>query len=213
MSVVTKQPKASIKKSGQKGRQRLIETSMQLFAEKGFGSVTVRDIAREAGVSIGLISHHFDSKEGLREAVDQYFIERTSKAIERDSKQLSETDFDGIEAYHRNWISQYGDEWPIMASYLRRAIIDGSEWGEKLFTTYYQEVASTIARADAEQKVSDEADRLWLPLLYMFLLIGPLILDPYIKSMLGRSTYESEMWGRFQKAMRQLYWMGASPRS
>jgi hypothetical protein len=30
--------------------------------------------------------------------------------------------------------------------------------------------------------------------------------------MLGKSTYDPEMWGRFQKALRQLFWQGASPR-
>jgi AcrR family transcriptional regulator len=200
------------KRNSQKGRQRLIETSMQLFAERGFDGVTVRDIAKEAEVSIGLINHHFDSKEGLREAVDKHFIERTSKAVARAAQELAEADFDKVEQYQRNWIQQYEDEWPRVAAYLRRAITENSEWGENLFREYYQAVSETITRADAEGKVAADTDRLWLPLLYMFLLIGPLVLDPYIKSMLGRSTYEPEMWGRFQKSMRKLFWEGASPR-
>lgn len=200
------------KRNGQKGRQRLIDTSMQLFAERGFDGVTVRDIAREADVSIGLINHHFDSKEGLREAVDKHFIERTSKAVARASRELAEADFEKVEEYQRNWILQYEDEWPRVAAYLRRAITENSAWGENLFREYYQAVSETITRADAEGKVASDTDRLWLPLLYMFLLIGPLVLDPYIKSMFGRSTYEPEMWGRFQKSMRQLFWLGASPR-
>jgi len=69
-----------------------------------------------------------------------------------------------------------------------------------------------IMRFDAEGRVSDDADRLWLPLLYMFMLIGPLMLDPYVKAMMGKSTYDPEMWGRFQKAMKHLFWNGASPR-
>lgn len=199
-------------RNGQRGRQRLIDTSMLLFAERGFDGVTVRDIAREADVSIGLINHHFDSKEGLRAAVDKHFIERTSKAVARASRELAEADFEKVEEYQRNWILQYEDEWPRVAAYLRRAITENSAWGENLFREYYQAVSETITRADAEGKVAADADRLWLPLLYMFMLIGPLVLDPYIKSMLGRSTYEPEMWGRFQKSMRRLFWMGATPR-
>lgn len=199
-------------RSAQKGRQRLIDTAMELFAERGFDGVTVRDIAREADVSIGLINHHFDSKEGLREAVDAHFIERTSKAVARASRELADADLSKVEEYQRDWIRQYSDEWPRTAAYLRRAITEGSEWGENLFREYYQAISETITRSDAEGKVTDEADRMWLPLLYLFLLIGPLVLDPYIKSMLGRSTYEPEMWGRFQKSMRHLFWYGAAPR-
>jgi hypothetical protein len=69
-----------------------------------------------------------------------------------------------------------------------------------------------ITRSDADGKIAEDADRLWLPLLYAFMLVGPLLLDPYIRNMLGKSTYDPEMWGRFQKALRQLFWFGAAPR-
>ena len=55
-----------------KGKHRLIRVAMQMFADKGFDGITVRDIAAAADVSVGLINHHFGSKDGLREAVDQY---------------------------------------------------------------------------------------------------------------------------------------------
>ena len=186
--------------------------AMQLFADRGFDGVTVRDIAKTANVSIGLINHHFDSKEGLRAAVDAHFLQRTSKAISRASRELALADIDRVAEYQRDWIRQYEDEWPSFAAYLRRAISENSEWGENLFREYYDSVSRMILRFDAEGRVSDETDRMWLPLLYMFMLVGPLMLDPYVKSMLGKSTYEPEMWGRFQKAMKQLFWNGAAPR-
>lgn len=195
-----------------KGRDRLIMVAMQLFAERGFDGVTVRDIAKEAGVSIGLINHHFDSKEGLRAAVDAHFLERTSKAISRASREMANSDLDKVAEYQRNWIRQYADEWPSFAAYLRRAITENSDWGEHLFREYFDSVSKMIMRSDADGCIADEADRLWLPLLYMFMLIGPLMLDPYIKAMMGKSTYDPEMWGRFQKALRHLFWNGAAPR-
>ena len=65
----------------QDGRERLIRRAFVLFAEKGFDSVTVRDIATASGVSVGLINHHFGSKAGLREAVDAFFIALFEDAI------------------------------------------------------------------------------------------------------------------------------------
>ena len=47
------------------------DTAMGLFAARGVAGVTVRQIASAAGVSPGLVMHHFGSKEGLKEAVDQ----------------------------------------------------------------------------------------------------------------------------------------------
>jgi AcrR family transcriptional regulator len=39
----------------------------------------VRDIAQAAGVSSGLLRHHFGSKDGLREACDEYAMARTAE--------------------------------------------------------------------------------------------------------------------------------------
>lgn len=196
-----------------KGRDRLLLVAMQLFAERGFDGVTVRDIAKAADVSIGLINHHFESKDGLRAAVDAHFLEETSKAIVRASREAgSRGDLESVAEYHRTWIREYEAEWPSFAAYLRRAITENSEWGENLFREYYDSVSRMITRFDADGRIADEADRLWLPLLYSFMLVGPLLLDPYIRTMLGKSTYDPEMWGRFQKALRQLFWQGASPR-
>ena len=43
-----------------------------LFAERGPDRVTVRDVAAAAKVSPGLVMHHFGTKAGLREAVDEH---------------------------------------------------------------------------------------------------------------------------------------------
>ncbi|MFZ0788918.1 MAG: CerR family C-terminal domain-containing protein [Chromatiaceae bacterium] len=46
-------------------RQRIIETSLRLFAEHGFKGVSVRDISAAAGVNVASVSYHFGSKQGL----------------------------------------------------------------------------------------------------------------------------------------------------
>jgi AcrR family transcriptional regulator len=205
-------PAKKSSRSSLKGRDRLMLVAMQLFAERGFDGVTVRDIAKAADVSVGLINHHFESKEGLRAAVDAHFLAETSKAIVRASRRLAVDDLESVADYHRTWIREYEAEWPSFAAYLRRAITENSEWGENLFREYYDSVSRMITRSDADGKIAEDADRLWLPLLYAFMLVGPLLLDPYIRNMLGKSTYDPEMWGRFQKALRQLFWFGAAPR-
>ncbi len=54
-------------------RQELLDTAMAVFAEKGYETTTMRDIARAAGVAAGLCYHYFQNKETLyREAVEQY---------------------------------------------------------------------------------------------------------------------------------------------
>jgi AcrR family transcriptional regulator len=53
-------------------RARIRDSAIALFAERGIGSATIRDIAQAAGVSSGLVRHHFGSKDGLRRACDEY---------------------------------------------------------------------------------------------------------------------------------------------
>ena len=50
-------------------RQRILDAAELLFAERGFHSVSVRDITAAAGVDVALINYHFGSKQLLFESV------------------------------------------------------------------------------------------------------------------------------------------------
>ena len=50
-------------------REQIIDAAMHVFAQKGFARATNKDIAREAGITPGLIYHYFDSKEALLKAI------------------------------------------------------------------------------------------------------------------------------------------------
>src|ERR671920_2372972 len=44
-------------------RERILEAALRLFAERGYEATTMRDVAREAGASLGLAYRYFASKE------------------------------------------------------------------------------------------------------------------------------------------------------
>lgn len=46
-------------------RQRLLDAAMRCFASRGFAGTSIRDIAQTAGVAMGLLYSHFDSKDTL----------------------------------------------------------------------------------------------------------------------------------------------------
>jgi AcrR family transcriptional regulator len=46
-------------------RAAILDAAKKLFAAKGFGAATVRDICTEAGANIALVSRYFGSKSGL----------------------------------------------------------------------------------------------------------------------------------------------------
>jgi AcrR family transcriptional regulator len=54
-------------------REQIVRAAMRVFARKGFDRATNKDIAREAGITPGLIYHYFKSKEDLlRAAIEGY---------------------------------------------------------------------------------------------------------------------------------------------
>ena len=46
-------------------RQQLINATIKCISKKGLGSTTLADVAREAGLSQGIVNLHFDSKDNL----------------------------------------------------------------------------------------------------------------------------------------------------
>jgi AcrR family transcriptional regulator len=49
-------------------REQIIDAAMRVFAQRGFARATNRDVAREAGITTGLIYYYFKSKEDLLRA-------------------------------------------------------------------------------------------------------------------------------------------------
>ncbi|MCD5422849.1 TetR/AcrR family transcriptional regulator, partial [Rhodococcus pyridinivorans] len=50
-------------------RRRILEAAERLIAVRGIEKVRLRDIAREAGFSIGKIQHYFDNRDEVIEAM------------------------------------------------------------------------------------------------------------------------------------------------
>ena len=50
-------------------RDQIVDAAMRVFAQKGFTRATNKDIAREAGITPGLIYYYFESKEALLKAI------------------------------------------------------------------------------------------------------------------------------------------------
>jgi AcrR family transcriptional regulator len=50
---------------GAAAKQRLYAIAIRLMAERGYASTTLRDVAKEAGVSVGLLYRYFPSKRAI----------------------------------------------------------------------------------------------------------------------------------------------------
>lgn len=182
------------------GKDRILACAMALFGERGFDGVTTRDIAAQAEVSVGLINHHFGSKEGLRQAVDEYFIAQFERFYEGEAGHVEDQAAGDVVRSVDQWVASIAVEWPMFCRYFRRALLEETTWGAVLFKRYFDLVRGSIDRLDAQGKIRPNVDRLWLPFLFMFLETGTLLMDPYIKQVLGRSGFEPDLWRRRYRA-------------
>lgn len=55
-------------------KERIFDASLDLFSEKGFDAVSVREIAREVGIRESSIYNHYKSKDAILDAIIEYFI-------------------------------------------------------------------------------------------------------------------------------------------
>ncbi|MEE2033451.1 TetR/AcrR family transcriptional regulator [Rhodococcus chondri] len=62
-------------------RAQLVESALELAERGGVGSVTVRAVAENAGVSLGVVHYCFDSKEALVVAMAETVINQLSEAM------------------------------------------------------------------------------------------------------------------------------------
>lgn len=65
-----------------------------MIARDGIGAVTARAVAREAGVSLGTVSHHFSSLELLLVAALEHGAGRVIGELERLALDLQAADWD-----------------------------------------------------------------------------------------------------------------------
>lgn len=60
-------------------KQRILEAGAILFSERGRKGASIREIAKGAGVSLGMVHHYFGSKEALHDACVEAMYARMSE--------------------------------------------------------------------------------------------------------------------------------------
>jgi TetR/AcrR family transcriptional regulator, regulator of cefoperazone and chloramphenicol sensitivity len=110
-------------------KARIRNAALDLFATKGAASTTIREVASAAGVTHGLVVHHFTNKEGLRRSVRQHVIELLRLALES-------VPGEGTAAEIRHARDTSVDRMlmakPTIMTYLRRVMLDPAETDTEL---------------------------------------------------------------------------------
>ncbi len=92
---MTPRTKSQFREIREERKAHLIDTALKMFADEGYHSTTISKIAREAGISKGLIYNYFESKEELLSAVMSRSMEEISRFFDPNKDgYLSEEEFE-----------------------------------------------------------------------------------------------------------------------
>lgn len=191
MSTAHREPESDLT-----GRARIRDAALKIFAEHGAKGATVQLIATEAGVSTGLIRHHFGSKEGLLAACDTHavgtLLDQARRALE---EEVSAPGF----AASMYQSSQAG------VRYLARALVEGSTSADELFESGADLAERFLSEhwpdrfPPGSQAVKDAAAVMGT------MHLGPLVLHTHLARRLGADTLDPEHAPRVGIAIAALY--------
>lgn len=182
MSEAVESPRAGISGRGQASRTQLIDATVVCVAEYGIAGASVERIAAEAGVSRGLIRHHFGGKghlvleafqalaEEFRQILDGPAVDRSTCTARDEMRELiantfSEPVFDPnrLHAWFGFWDAARTD--PDLQELTHAVYMETRTRYRELFAAIAREEAIELDDDRAGKTLAALADGVWLEIL------------------------------------------------
>jgi len=102
-------------------KARIRNAALDLYASQGEDRTSMRAIAAAAGVTVGLLVHHYGTKDRIRDAVEDLVVDYFRQAIARAPASGSPAD---IAAARDAAVAEMLVANPEVVNYMRRALLD-----------------------------------------------------------------------------------------
>ena len=173
-------------------RARIREAALEHFARDGYDRTTIRSIAQTAGVSPGLLRHHYGSKEDLRQACDHYVFETLRRV---NAEALADP---GATAQIQQTSKPFG-------LYVARSIADRSPTAGPIFDELVTMTEAWLARADDSRTDTPTVDRRIRAALVTAMKIGIPLLHEHVSRALGTDMFGPEGGRLIALALLDIY--------
>lgn len=180
--------------------ERIRAAAMQSLAAHGAGATTMRGVAAAAGVSLGLVQHHFATKANLIKAVDDYVM---GLVIASMSQPLSDDSIDSVSEIGGR-ITKIISEKPDVAAYLGRALVDGSPFGAMIFDTLLALGTARWHQRVERGEVRSDVDITWAAINGLVLALGAISLRSHLDRHLPQPFTSPGQVDRWQDAVNTL---------
>ncbi len=178
---------------------RIRDAAVDLFGREGFAHVTVRRIAAGAGVSPGLVIHHFGSKEGLRAACDAHVQQVFSDAIDEMERHGPASAMAQL-AHAQRYLPA--------VRYGTRALKDGGELASALFDRLVGDTRTWLESSVASGQVRPSDDEQARATLLVCVSLGIQMLGDYIAPQLPVGERDAYLVSALAGAAVELYTQG-----
>ncbi len=137
-------------------REKILDTAIQLFAEKGFNGTTTKEIAEAAEVNESLIFRHFSTKRELYGAIIEKKIdEEPGIELPLQTHKDSKNDYLIFSAIAERMLDKCGKD----SSFIRLlhfSALEGHELSDMFFSTYVEYVNMLLCDY-IESRIADKA--------------------------------------------------------
>jgi len=185
---------------------RIREAALQGFATDGVAATSIRDVAKRAGVSPGLVQHYFPSKTALVQAIGEHVLALATSAFsdlpEHDSPIEAQQDLG-------DRVTALVTEHPTAVLYVARASADGDPAALQIFDAFIA-IAHEQWQALADHDLlRPDADLTWIALHSITIILGTVMLGQAIDRHLPQPFFTPEQLERWNAAGNALFREGA----
>lgn len=184
---------------------KIRDAGMELFGERGFTGVSVRDIARAAGVSSSLVVHHFGSKAGLQAAIETRAVELLMDVLGQAATAVGE---DAAPATTAQMFATALRDETVVIRYLRRMLIEGGETAQTLFGRLLTATEAELAALVEQGVVRPSPHPRWRAAFLLVNDLALLVLEDLVTAALGESPLSEDGLRRWSEVLMQTYTEG-----
>jgi AcrR family transcriptional regulator len=191
--------------------QEIVASAVRLFGERGIEAVSLREVAKSAGVSPALVVHHFGGKAGLVEAADEAAVGVFAAAYAKEEEECGDPPSAGPPSGPPDLLRRRARqtaramrEHPEACAYLGRALVEATPGGSRIFELMIDGGRAEIDSLAGRGALREGADPLWSTLQHFFLIWAPLSFTALLEGRLGGSLLEKEVMDRWVTANVEL---------
>jgi AcrR family transcriptional regulator len=184
------------------GLARIRNVALEGFSRDGVAATSIRDVAKLAGVSPGLVQHHFPSKTALVRAVNAHVLALATDAFSGLTQSGSPL---AAQQELGDRVTAFVAEHPTEMLYVARAAADRDEAALGIFDGFVAIAEGQWRRLADHGLLRADADLTWTALHAVVLVLSTVLLEDAINRHLPKPFFTPAQLQRWNAASNALF--------